>query len=92
MFAVFSTNPTEESPTQMSVGTLDHYNVSTRKFQETIQFYQDVLGFVNGPRPPFNFPGAWLYSRRPSGLHLDDISHSDKQQRDDWRHQSYRLC
>ena len=46
----------------MSVGTLDHYNVSTRKFQETIQFYQDVLGFVNGPRPPFNFPGAWLYN------------------------------
>ena len=33
---------------QMSVGTLDHYNVSTRKFQETVRFYQDVLGFVNG--------------------------------------------
>ena len=34
----------------MSAGTLDHYNVSTRKFQGTVQFYQDVLGFVNGPR------------------------------------------
>ena len=51
----------------MSVGVLDHYNVSTRKLPETIQFYEDVLGFKNGPRPPFNFPGAWLYSRRPSG-------------------------
>jgi catechol 2,3-dioxygenase-like lactoylglutathione lyase family enzyme len=50
---------------QMSVGTLDHYNVSTRKFHETVQFYQDVLGFVNGPRPAFNFPGAWLYSLGP---------------------------
>ena len=29
-------------------------------------FYENVLGFTNGPRPPFNFPGAWLYSSRPS--------------------------
>jgi catechol 2,3-dioxygenase-like lactoylglutathione lyase family enzyme len=47
---------------EMSVGVLDHYNVSTRKLKETVQFYEDVLGFVNGPRPQFNFPGAWLYS------------------------------
>ena len=24
---------------------LDHYNVSTRKLKETVQFYEDVLGF-----------------------------------------------
>ena len=47
---------------EMSVGVLDHYNLSTRKLKETVQFYEDVLGFVNGPRPQFNFPGAWLYS------------------------------
>ena len=47
---------------EMSVGVLDHYNVSTSKLKETVQFYEDVLGFVNGPRPQFNFPGAWLYS------------------------------
>ncbi len=35
---------------EMSVGVLDHYNVSTRKLKETVQFYEDVLGFVNGPR------------------------------------------
>jgi catechol 2,3-dioxygenase-like lactoylglutathione lyase family enzyme len=51
---------------KMSVGVLDHYNVSTRKLNETVQFYEDVLGFTNGPRPPFNFPGAWLYSKKPS--------------------------
>ena len=67
---------------QMSVGTLDHYNVSTRKFHETVQFYQDVLGFVNGPRPAFNFSGAWLYSLGHPVLHLNDISHTDTQQRD----------
>ena len=43
----------------------------------------DVLGFVNGPRPPFNFPGAWLYSAGHPVLHLNGISHTDKQQPDD---------
>ena len=43
---------------KMSVGVLDHYNVSTRKLNETVHFYENVLGFTNGPRPPFNFPGA----------------------------------
>ena len=67
----------------MSVGVLDHYNVSTRKLKETVQFYEDVLGFTNGPRPPFNFPGAWLYSAGHPVLHLNDISETDKQQRTD---------
>ena len=29
----------------MSVGVLDHYNVSTRKLDETLHFYKNVLGF-----------------------------------------------
>jgi catechol 2,3-dioxygenase-like lactoylglutathione lyase family enzyme len=68
---------------EINVGMLDHYNVSTRKLQETVQFYQDVLGFVNGPRPPFDFPGAWLYSDGHPVLHLNDISPTDRQQRPD---------
>ena len=64
----------------MSVGVLDHYNVSTRKLDETIRFYENVLGFTNGARPPFNFPGAWLYSAGHPVLHLNDISHTAKQQ------------
>jgi catechol 2,3-dioxygenase-like lactoylglutathione lyase family enzyme len=67
----------------MSVGTLDHYNVSTRKLGETVKFYETVLGLVNGPRPPFNFPGAWLYSEGHPVLHLNDISQTDKPQRPD---------
>jgi catechol 2,3-dioxygenase-like lactoylglutathione lyase family enzyme len=64
----------------MSVGTLDHYNVSTRKLKETVQFYEDVLGFTDGPRPPFNFPGAWLYNSGHPVLHLNDISQTARQQ------------
>lgn len=54
----------------MNIGMLDHYNVSTRKLKETVQFYEDVLGFKNGPRPAFDFPGAWLYSGDKPVLHV----------------------
>jgi catechol 2,3-dioxygenase-like lactoylglutathione lyase family enzyme len=67
----------------IDVGLLDHYNVSTRKLQETVRFYEDVLGFKNGARPPFNFPGAWLYSAGHPVLHLNDISQTDREQRAD---------
>jgi catechol 2,3-dioxygenase-like lactoylglutathione lyase family enzyme len=67
----------------MSVGKLDHYNVSTRKLKETVQFYETVLGFENGARPPFNFPGAWLYSDGHPVLHINDISGTDREQRPD---------
>jgi catechol 2,3-dioxygenase-like lactoylglutathione lyase family enzyme len=68
---------------ESSIGVLDHYNVSTRKLQETVRFYEDVLGFVNGPRPAFNFPGAWLYSAGHPVLHLNDIAQTDREQRPD---------
>ena len=68
---------------EMSVGALDHYNVSTRKLTETVRFYEDALGFVNGPRPQFSFPGAWLYSAGHAVLHLNDISQTDRHQRPD---------
>jgi catechol 2,3-dioxygenase-like lactoylglutathione lyase family enzyme len=68
---------------EMSVGALDHYNVSTRKLKETVQFYEEILGFVNGPRTQFNFPGAWLYSAGHAVLHLNDMSQTDRQQRTD---------
>jgi catechol 2,3-dioxygenase-like lactoylglutathione lyase family enzyme len=70
----------EETPMDMSIGQLDHYNVSTRKLKETIAFYEDVLGFKNGFRPQFSFPGAWIYSGDHPVLHLNDISGTDKQQ------------
>ena len=63
-----------------SVGKLDHYNVSTRKLKETVQFYETVLGLNNGARPPFNFPGAWLYSEGHPVLHINDISATDRPQ------------
>jgi catechol 2,3-dioxygenase-like lactoylglutathione lyase family enzyme len=48
-----------------------------------VRFYEEVLGLVNGPRPPFDFPGAWLYSEGHPVLHLNDISPTDKPQQPD---------
>jgi catechol 2,3-dioxygenase-like lactoylglutathione lyase family enzyme len=46
----------------MRVQRLDHYSIRTTDLDKTIRFYTEVIGFVSGPRPPFNFPGCWLYN------------------------------
>src|SRR5262245_35028557 len=69
-FQVSKQKRERRSPMSMSVGVLDHYNVSTRNLGDTVRFYEDILGLVNGPRPPFDFPGAWLYSEGHPVLHL----------------------
>jgi len=66
-----------------SVGVLDHFNVRTRKFPETVHFYSDVLGLEKGPRPNFTFPGAWMYSEGRPVVHLVDITPSSEAQKPD---------
>jgi len=66
-----------------SVGVLDHYNIRTRKFDETVHFYEDVLGLENGARPNFSFPGAWMYSDGKAVVHLVDISPTSEPQKPD---------
>ncbi len=58
----------------MSVGQLDHFNIRTGKLDDTVRFYEDVLGLSVGARPNFSFPGAWLYSDGQAVVHLVDIS------------------
>lgn len=45
----------------MPLTALDHINLRTRNLESLTTFYQDILGLEVGPRPPFSFPGAWLY-------------------------------
>jgi catechol 2,3-dioxygenase-like lactoylglutathione lyase family enzyme len=67
----------------MSVGVLDHFNIRTRHLDDTVRFYEDVLGLEKGPRPNFAFPGAWMYSEGKAVVHLVDISKTDEQQKPD---------
>jgi catechol 2,3-dioxygenase-like lactoylglutathione lyase family enzyme len=45
----------------MPVTKLAHYSIRTTDFEKSCRFYERVLGFKQGYRPPFDFPGAWLY-------------------------------
>ncbi|MBY0268464.1 MAG: VOC family protein [Burkholderiales bacterium] len=46
----------------MPVGRLDHYSIRTLDIGASRRFYTEVMGFEAGFRPPFNFPGLWLYN------------------------------
>lgn len=46
----------------MGIQQLDHYSVRTTDLARAMRFYEDALGFYSGPRPPFTFPGAWMYT------------------------------
>ena len=54
----------------MLVDRLEHYNIVTEKLDETIAFYVNVVGLVNGHRPDFEFTGAWLYDGEEAVVHL----------------------
>jgi len=55
---------------------LNHYNI--RAGQPLIgrvrDFYVDVIGLHEGWRPPFNFPGHWLYAGDAAVVHLVETS------------------
>ena len=67
----------------MSVGVLDHFNIRTRKLDDTVRFYEDILGLEKGPRPDFAFHGAWMYSEGKAVVHLVDISKTEEPQKPD---------
>lgn len=49
----------------MEIKRVDHYSIRTPDLEASRRFYTEVIGLKVGPRPPFNFPGYWLYSGEP---------------------------
>ena len=49
----------------MEIKRVDHYSIRTLDLEKARRFYTEVIGLKAGPRPPFNFPGYWLYSGEP---------------------------
>lgn len=45
----------------MAITKLAHYSIRTADLERSRQFYTEVLGLREGFRPPFDFPGIWLY-------------------------------
>ncbi len=54
----------------MAILGMNHFTVLSADLDRTLAFYCDLLGLRNGPRPPFDFPGAWLYSADTAVLHV----------------------
>ncbi len=57
----------------MALSKLDHVNLRTAKLADMQAFYTDVLGMTLGARPPFPFPGAWLYCGEQAAVHLIEV-------------------
>ena len=55
----------------------DHFTIRTDDLSATRDFYVDVLGFVDGYRPPFDFPGNWLYLEDRPVIHVVHIDSAD---------------
>ncbi|MEO8536799.1 MAG: VOC family protein [Betaproteobacteria bacterium] len=54
----------------MTATAMNHFTVLTDDVPATVDFYRDLLGLYAGPRPPFDFPGAWLYAGEVPILHV----------------------
>lgn len=49
---------------------LDHFNIRTRKLEQSVRFYGDLLGLAPGDRPAQPLNGSWLYIGSRAVLHL----------------------
>ena len=58
----------------MIIHRLDHFTIRTKQWDVTAEFYIQVIGLTRGPRPPFLFPGHWLYANGQPILHIVSIS------------------
>lgn len=47
----------------MPATSMNHFTILTDNVEGTLAFYADMLDLHPGARPPFKFPGAWLYAR-----------------------------
>lgn len=61
----------------MPVDSLDHYSIRTTDLAATTRFYTEVMGFENGARPDFPFPGVWLYRDGHALVHVIGIDPND---------------
>ena len=55
------------------VSALDHINIRTADLAATKAMFIDLLGLTDGWRPPFPFPGAWLYAGDKDVVHLVQV-------------------
>ena len=61
----------------MGLLSLDHYSIRTADLETTRRFYVELFSLDEGERPPFPFPGHWLYVGTHPVVHLIGINPDD---------------
>lgn len=63
----------------MLVTKLQHYNIRTTKWEETVAFYRNVLGLKNGPPMGVEtLPPSWIYDDSGEAIiHLTRVNPED---------------
>ena len=54
----------------MSVKTLDHWSISSKRLEDSRRFYEDILGLEVGFRPKLASTGYWMYAGDNALIHL----------------------
>ncbi len=54
----------------MTVSALEHVTIRCMQRQKTRDFYVELMGLIEGPRPDFPFRGHWLYLGGVPVVHL----------------------
>jgi catechol 2,3-dioxygenase-like lactoylglutathione lyase family enzyme len=62
--------------------SLNHFSIRTVDLGACERFYCGLLGLTKGPRPPFPFPGLWLYAGETdkydnAAVHIIGIDRND---------------
>ena len=63
----------------MAIEKLEHYLILTDDLDATRDFYVETLGLRVGERPPFPFPGYWLYAGDVPCVHTASLSGNQAQ-------------
>ncbi len=67
----------------MTIRRLEHYNLRTVKFDETVRFYVDVLGMRvdRPPMAPADFPATWIFDASDvAAIHLTPVDPANPQE------------
>ncbi|MCP5372251.1 MAG: VOC family protein [Hyphomicrobiales bacterium] len=61
----------------MPVTGLNHFSIRTADLARSVAFYAAALDLRDGARPPFDFPGNWLYCGEVPVIHLIGVDGAD---------------
>jgi catechol 2,3-dioxygenase-like lactoylglutathione lyase family enzyme len=73
---------------EMTITKFAHYAIRSTDLEASRHFYTQVMGFRVGYRPPFSFPGIWLYQQEDQSavVHIIGVGVDPDEQR---RHEGY---